>query len=490
MSSFSSTASSASASSSSSSSTSPSQYSKNQMCSDRFVPLRQISKESQEFARHQVFSTLSSRLNEEEPHLRNDTYCKAIKEALFGDIKVGSAGKPKVLQHCKTLHPARSERMRFKDEFKIGHREYGAMPKVRLPEMIVSLDGPNLCCDFYSNLVDWSFKNDWVAVALGDEAYMWNFKTHETVLVRGTLQDDGNGEPWTITGVKWVKEGRCLALSFMHGLLEIWDVERCQRIYCSKSLGTSRVAALSTLNPHTSSLYYGNADGEIKFIDPRSPKAHVGVIYGHSQEVCVLTADGAGTQLASGSNDNTVGIWDLRTSTSSSRSPIRPGGRREPGLVHRLEGHIAAVKAVAWNPSVSSILATGGGTADRTLKVWNINSGAHPRASLNIGSQVSGVHWLDTDHLISTHGFSTNTIEVTRYDHANRIMRTECALVGHTERIICSAICPQKKSMITAAGDEMLKIWDVSEVVPKRKALCNPKALPKAKPGLEYYTVR
>lgn len=37
--------------------------------------------------------------------------------------------------------------------------------------------------------------------------------------------------------------------------------------------------------------------------------------------------------------------------------------------------HLAAVKAVSWCPWQSGILATGGGTADKAIKIWNINSG-------------------------------------------------------------------------------------------------------------------
>lgn len=33
--------------------------------------------------------------------------------------------------------------------------------------------------------------------------------------------------------------------------------------------------------------------------------------------------------------------------------------------------HTAAVKAIAWSPHKSGLLATGGGTQDRTIKFWN-----------------------------------------------------------------------------------------------------------------------
>ena len=37
--------------------------------------------------------------------------------------------------------------------------------------------------------------------------------------------------------------------------------------------------------------------------------------------------------------------------------------------------HQAAVKAVAWCPWQSGVLASGGGTADRCIRTWNCNTG-------------------------------------------------------------------------------------------------------------------
>jgi hypothetical protein len=46
------------------------------------------------------------------------------------------------------------------------------------------------------------------------------------------------------------------------------------------------------------------------------------------------------------------------------------------GRVRRLTAHTAAVKALAWCPFQSNLLASGGGTADRCIKFWNAHTGA------------------------------------------------------------------------------------------------------------------
>lgn len=40
-----------------------------------------------------------------------------------------------------------------------------------------------------------------------------------------------------------------------------------------------------------------------------------------------------------------------------------------------LSAHQAAVKALAWCPWQANLLASGGGTADRRIRFWNVNNG-------------------------------------------------------------------------------------------------------------------
>lgn len=49
---------------------------------------------------------------------------------------------------------------------------------------------------------------------------------------------------------------------------------------------------------------------------------------------------------------------------------------------------MAAVKGLAWCPWSAGILASGGGTADRTIKLWNVNNGTNLN-SVDTKSQVS-----------------------------------------------------------------------------------------------------
>ena len=55
--------------------------------------------------------------------------------------------------------------------------------------------------------------------------------------------------------------------------------------------------------------------------------------------------------------------------------------------VLRFSDHCAAVKAIAWSPHQHCVLASGGGTADRSIRFWNTLTG-QPLQSVDTGSQV------------------------------------------------------------------------------------------------------
>ena len=75
-----------------------------------------------------------------------------------------------------------------------------------------------------------------------------------------------------------------------------------------------------------------------------SPRTTVARWKSHRQEVCGLRWSPGGDALATGGNDNAVRVW--------SASKLGAGAQE-------LQGHGAAVKALAWSPHARGRLATG-----------------------------------------------------------------------------------------------------------------------------------
>jgi cell division cycle 20-like protein 1 (cofactor of APC complex) len=168
----------------------------------------------------------------------------------------------------------------------------------------------------------------------------------------------------------------------MNGRMHIYDASTQQCIRSYQDAHEMRIGALGwTSNVLTS----GSRDRQIHHRDVREPggapwKRSVA----HRQEVCGLKWSGDGAPhaatLASGGNDNKVCIWDLR------------GSRRAPDNapdvpLWKFHEHTAAVKALAWDPHVSGLLASGGGTQDKHIRFWNVLNGQMLH-ELDSGSQV------------------------------------------------------------------------------------------------------
>ncbi|KAF2089259.1 WD domain-containing protein [Saccharata proteae CBS 121410] len=314
------------------------------------------------------------------------------------------------------------------------------------------LDAPDLADDFYLNLVDWGNQNI-LGVGLGSCVYMWDSSTGRVTKLC-ELQDD------TVTSVNWIQRGSHLAIGTNKGFVQIWDAT-AQRRLRTMTGHTARVGALAW-NEHI--LTSGSRDRLIYHRDVRQPDQWLRKLVGHKQEVCGLKWNTEDQQLASGGNDNKLMVWDKLNA-----EPTFKWGE-----------HDAAVKAIAWSPHQRGLLASGGGTVDRTIKFWNTltssQAPSHAAAaaasasttgnvpppanlinSFDTGSQVCNLAWSrNSNEIVSTHGYSQNQIIVWKYPSMQQVV----SLTGHTYRVLYLAMSPDGQVIVTGAGDETLRFWN------------------------------
>lgn len=75
-----------------------------------------------------------------------------------------------------------------------------------------------------------------------------------------------------------------------------------------------------------------------------------------------------------------------------------------------------------------------------------------------------------TDEIVSTHGYSLNQIIVWKYPTMEKIQ----TLTGHTFRVLYLAMSPDGASIVTGAGDETLRFWNVFPKCKSNKGVvCN-----------------
>lgn len=294
------------------------------------------------------------------------------------------------------------------------------------PERI--LDAPDLVDDYYLNLLDWGSKNA-VAVALNQSVYLWNASSGDIQELLTCQGDD------YVTSVSWAADGTHVAVGFSNSLTQIWDAERAKPV---RNL-TGHAARVSSLSWNQHTLSSGGRDSIILNHDVRVREHITATLRGHEQEVCGLKWSPNGTQLASGGNDNLLMIWDAGNDRAS----------------HRITSHQAAVKALAWCPFQANLLASGGGTADRTIKFWNTHTGAMLN-SIDTGSQVCSLQWNRHEReILSSHGFSQNQLCLWKYPSMAKVAE----MTGHTSRVLHLAQSPDGTTVVSAAADETLRFW-------------------------------
>jgi cell division cycle protein 20 (cofactor of APC complex) len=298
------------------------------------------------------------------------------------------------------------------------------------------LDAPDLMDDYYLNLLAWSDTNV-LAVALGQTVYLWNAGT-------GDIQElcTFDATPTAhISSVSWVQAGGAhLAVGVSSGATQLWDVESGTQLR-SMDGHTDRVGSLAW-NRHI--LTSGSRDTTIVNHDVRVARHSLATLKAHEQEVCGLAWSPDGETLSSGGNDNLLCLWDASTSSASA-----------PRV--RITDHQAAVKALAWSPHERNLLATGGGTADRTIKFWNTRSGVLLN-SIDTGSQVCALQWNPFEkEILSSHGYARNQLSLWKYPSMTKIKEFE----GHTSRVLHMAVSPDGGTVLSAAADETLRFWDI-----------------------------
>ena len=168
-----------------------------------------------------------------------------------------------------------------------------------------------------------------------------------------------------------------------------------------------------------------------------SETSKVITLLGHADSIlaCAITPDGR--RLVSGSHDRTLKLWDLES------------GR----YLRTFEEHEDWVLACAITPDGRRVVS---GSNDRTLKIWNLKSGRclHTFEGHKAGVRACAIT-PDGRRVVS--GSDDCTLKI--WDlKSGRCLRT---LEGHVDWVRACAITPDGRRVVSGSNDRTLKIWDL-----------------------------
>jgi len=122
-------------------------------------------------------------------------------------------------------------------------------------------------------------------------------------------------------------------------------------------------------------------------------------------------------------------------------------------LLRTLEGHYADISGVAVTPDGTRAISA---SADKTLKVWGLDSGCTLRTLEGHSDGVSGVA-VTPDGTRAVSASRDKTLKVWNLD-TGRAMRT---LEGHSAAVFCVALTRDGHRAVSASADATLKVWDL-----------------------------
>jgi tetratricopeptide (TPR) repeat protein len=147
--------------------------------------------------------------------------------------------------------------------------------------------------------------------------------------------------------------GQWLAAGFLHGGLQLWEVDSMQQLHAFQG----HYASVNSVafSPNDLLLVTGSRDRAIKLWEADTGK-ELQVLHGHTAEVRAVIFSPDGQWLVSGSHDKTIRIWRAATGHE----------------VETLRGHTRPVTSVVFSPDGQTLAS---GSWDRTIMLWDLQSG-------------------------------------------------------------------------------------------------------------------
>jgi WD40 repeat protein len=158
---------------------------------------------------------------------------------------------------------------------------------------------------------------------------------------------------------------------------------------------------------------------------------------GHEGGVRAVAVTPDGRRAVSGSEDKTLKVWDLETGEE----------------LRTLRGHEAWVQAVALSPDGRRAVS---GSEDRTLKVWDLEMGEELATLRGHKDDVNAVA-LTPDGRRAVSGSDDQTLKVWDLERGEELH----TLRGHEDWVRAVALSPDGRRAVSGSADQTLKVWDL-----------------------------
>ncbi|CAD8142265.1 unnamed protein product [Paramecium pentaurelia] len=191
-------------------------------------------------------------------------------------------------------------------------------------------------------------------------------------------------------------------------------------------------------SPDGTTLASGSGDNIINLWDVKTAKVK-SKLEGHRDWVTSLCFSPDGTTLASGSGDNTIRLWDVKTEK----------------LNQELSGHRYDVNSICFSPDGSTLAS---GSDDKSISLWDVKTG---KEKYKIQGHSEGV----LSVCFSPDG---TTLASSSYDKSIRLWdiltgQQKGKLDGHEGTVYSVRFSPDGSTLASGSEDESIRLWDVQK---------------------------
>ncbi|CAN3363673.1 hypothetical protein DICA3_E10770 [Diutina catenulata] len=290
--------------------------------------------------------------------------------------------------------------------------------------------------DFYRNIAAWGHDN--IYAASGN--HLWQF--HPTFQCGGGMQFDS-----AVSAVACGPMGMTLVATICGAVHLVYDQAVQSTIHSH-----SRVSCILWLRG--SQAVVGDIRGSAHILD-----VYNWTLYRYrsfvagTSAVCGMASDGDNRLLAIGCNDNACRVFSIKN-------------RLRPSFKWKFP-HNGAVKGVAFCPWCPTLLATGGGVCDKSLKFWHFPTGTL-LATHRLGAQISSVYWSRTcKQLVVTFGFNDDGVILAVYTFPELNVTKQVRVQPQSYcRITSSSMNPDGDSILVAMDTGHIRryrLWEVTQ---------------------------
>ena len=161
---------------------------------------------------------------------------------------------------------------------------------------------------------------------------------------------------------------------------------------------------------------------------------------GHSNWVWSVAYSPDGQTLASGSDDTTIKLWNVKTGN----------------LLQTLTGHSELVTSVAYSPDGQTVAS---GSLDKTIKLWNVNTGNLLQTLEGYSEWFTSVAYSPDGQTLAS-GSNNNTIKTIKLWNVKtgNLLQT---LKDYSEGVTSLAYSPDGQTLASGSGYNTIKLWNV-----------------------------